>query len=64
MRSRRISDPASPAGRRVGYTPAMSKTLSAALAGITLPDTNGQETRLGSLWHAAPAIVVFLRHYG
>jgi len=42
----------------------MSKTLSAALAGITLPDTNGQETRLGSLWHAAPAIVVFLRHYG
>ena len=46
------------------YTVTMSKTLSAALSGITLPDTEGQDVRLGTLWQAAPAIVVFLRHYG
>lgn len=42
----------------------MSETLSAALAGITLPDTEGQEVRLGSLWQEGPAVLVFLRHYG
>jgi len=40
------------------------QTLSAALSGITLPDTEGQEIRLGSLWQNSPAILVFLRHYG
>lgn len=39
-------------------------TLSAALAGVVLPDTEGREVRLGSLWEDGPAVVVFLRHYG
>ena len=42
----------------------MSDTLSAALAGITLPDSDGEAIRLGSLWRDAPAVLVFLRHYG
>lgn len=42
----------------------MSKTWSATLAGITLPDTEGSEVRLGALWEKSPRIVVFLRHYG
>ena len=42
----------------------MSESLGAALSGITLPDTDGNEVRLGSLWQEGPAIVVFLRHYG
>ncbi len=40
------------------------QTLSAALANIELPDTEGQFIRLGSLWDTTPAVVVFLRHYG
>ena len=39
-------------------------TLSGRLAGITLPDSDGNAVRLGSLWESAPAVVVFLRHYG
>lgn len=42
----------------------MADTFSAALADIRLPDTEGREVRLGSLWEDAPAVVVFLRHYG
>ncbi|MEM7349824.1 MAG: hypothetical protein AAF657_03390 [Acidobacteriota bacterium] len=42
----------------------MSGTLSAALADITLPDTEGETVRLGALWDDGPAILVFLRHYG
>lgn len=42
----------------------MSESLSAALAPIELPDPDGHEVRLGSLWETRPAIVVFLRHYG
>jgi hypothetical protein len=42
----------------------MSTSLSAALAPIVLPDTDGREVRLGSLWQERPAVVVFLRHYG
>ena len=42
----------------------MSDTLSAAIADLTLPDTEGEEIRLGSLWEDGPAAVVFLRHYG
>jgi hypothetical protein len=42
----------------------MEPTLSAALSEISLPDTSGHRTRLGSLWAERPAIVVFLRHYG
>jgi cytochrome oxidase Cu insertion factor (SCO1/SenC/PrrC family) len=40
------------------------KTLSAALAPVELPDPDGNPVRLGTLWEDAPAIVVFLRHYG
>ena len=39
-------------------------TLSGRLAQITLPDSDGTPVRLGSLWEAGPAVVVFLRHYG
>lgn len=39
-------------------------SLSARLAPIVLPDCDGGEVRLGSLWAAGPAVVVFLRHYG
>ena len=42
----------------------MAHTLSAALADIVLPDSDGREIRLGTLWEAVPAVVVFLRHYG
>jgi hypothetical protein len=42
----------------------MATTLSARLAGITLPDPDGRAVRLGSLWEASPAVLVFLRHYG
>jgi len=39
-------------------------SLAAALAPITLPDADGRPVRLGELWERAPAVVVFLRHYG
>jgi len=39
-------------------------TLSQRLAGISLPDADGQKVRLGFLWADSPAVVVFLRHYG
>jgi len=42
----------------------MPETLSARLAPLVLPDCDGREVRLGSLWAEAPAVVVFLRHYG
>jgi hypothetical protein len=42
----------------------MESSLSARLAGIVLPDTDGREIRLGSLWETSPAVLVFLRHYG
>jgi hypothetical protein len=34
------------------------------LAPIVLPDADGAEVRLGSLWDDAPALLVFLRHFG
>ena len=38
--------------------------LSARLAPIVLPDADARPVQLGSLWAEAPAVVVFLRHYG
>jgi hypothetical protein len=38
--------------------------LAARLAPIALPDADGRSVRLGSLWADAPAVLVFLRHYG
>jgi hypothetical protein len=37
---------------------------AAELGEITLPDQDGREVRLGSLWEAGPAALVWLRHYG
>jgi len=42
----------------------MVRSFSQALAGIVLPDADGLEFRLGSLWEQNPAVLVFLRHYG
>ena len=42
----------------------MPHSLSAALAAIVLPDADGREVRLESLWERNAAVVVFLRHYG
>jgi len=39
-------------------------SLSQELAGISLPDFEGREVRLGSLWEQQPCVLVFLRHYG
>jgi hypothetical protein len=44
--------------------PEMDSTLNSRLAMIYLPDSEGREIRLGSLWLRQPAIIVFLRHYG
>jgi hypothetical protein len=38
--------------------------FAAALAPISLPDTQGQQVRLGSIWEERPAVIAFLRHYG
>ena len=42
----------------------MADAFSAALCNIVLPDVDGLEIRLGSLWEGRPAAIVFLRHYG
>ena len=39
-------------------------TLAGALADVTLPDLEGVPRRLGDYWKDAPAVIVFLRHYG
>jgi hypothetical protein len=42
----------------------MQQSLSSKLAEIVLPDADGRDVGLGSLWINGPAVVVFLRHYG
>jgi len=42
----------------------MSSSIAAALSDVGLPDADGREVRLGSLWQSGPAVLVFLRHYG
>jgi hypothetical protein len=42
----------------------METSLSSRLADIVLPDSEGHEVRLASLWADQPAVVAFLRHYG
>jgi hypothetical protein len=37
---------------------------AAAIADIRLPDSNGNETRIGDLWIERPVVLVWLRHYG
>ena len=41
-----------------------NQSLSGRLAEIVLPDADGKEIRLGSLWAGRPTVLVFLRHYG
>jgi hypothetical protein len=51
-----------------GSNPCLSAIFSMSfaekLAAITLPNSDGQQIRLGSLWEQRPAVVAFLRHYG
>jgi len=42
----------------------MELTISAKLSEIVLPDSDGKQVRLGSLWASTPCVVAFLRHYG
>ena len=42
----------------------MAPALSESLANVVLPDADGHDVRLGSLWETGPAVIVFLRHYG
>jgi hypothetical protein len=42
----------------------MDQTFNSRLTMIQLPDTDGHQVRLGSLWLHQPAVIVFLRHYG
>jgi peroxiredoxin len=42
----------------------VENSLSSKLAGLVLPDCDGREIRLGSLWTGQAAVLVFLRHYG
>jgi len=39
-------------------------SFSSRLAEIVLPDTDGRQIKLSSLWADGPAVIVFLRHYG
>ena len=41
-----------------------NSSISSRLADIVLPDSEGNQVRLGSLWSDTLAVVVFLRHYG
>jgi hypothetical protein len=38
--------------------------MAAPLDDIVLPDTSGNEVRLGDLWADRPVVFVWLRHYG
>jgi hypothetical protein len=42
----------------------MPDAIADRLGPIALPDADGTSVRLGSLWEQAPAVLVFLRHYG
>ena len=42
----------------------MAASFAESLAPIVLPDAEGREVQLGSLWEKQSAVVVFLRHYG
>lgn len=35
-----------------------------ALGEIRLPESSGEEVRIGDLWATGPAVVGWLRHYG
>ena len=35
-----------------------------AIEDVALPDSYGQEQRVGDLWKDQPVVLVWLRHYG
>ena len=35
-----------------------------AIEDVRLPDSDGNEIRLGDLWRDQPLVLVWLRHYG
>ena len=35
-----------------------------AIEDVRLPDSDGNEVRIGDLWVDQPAIITWLRHYG
>lgn len=35
-----------------------------AIEDVRLPDSEGNEVRIGDLWRDQPAIITWLRHYG
>lgn len=49
-------------GIRAGQN--LSSLPSSPISLVVLPEANGREIRLGSLWASRPAVLVFLRHYG
>jgi hypothetical protein len=42
----------------------MNNTVATRLADLTLPDSEGVDVRLGTLWAEHACVLVFLRHYG
>jgi hypothetical protein len=42
----------------------VENSLSSNLSAMALPDCDGKQIHLGSLWAKQPAVLVFLRHYG
>jgi hypothetical protein len=42
----------------------MQPSFSSRLSVIVLPDSDGNQVRLGSLWAKNACVVAFLRHYG
>ncbi len=55
-----LARPVSQADARI----TVMESLSARLAALSLPDSEGNQVRLGPIWAEAAAVVVFLRHYG
>ena len=39
-------------------------TAATDLAELVLPDQDGNDVQLGSLWQDRPAALIWLRHYG
>lgn len=39
-------------------------SIASELSNVTALDLDGHSVRLGSLWQAQPAVLVFIRHFG
>ena len=42
----------------------MNAAVGTAAPDLTLPDHQGRDVRLSSLWQAKPLILLFVRHFG